>query len=199
MWLRWVTLVVWAVVAASALYWGLLLLVRVPSAPSAVTVADGPTAARGDLTRLLGAEQAPAAAPSVPEPAADARFSLVGVVSPRSPQAAREGVALIAVDGKAPKAFRVGAVVDGTHVLQAVNARGATLGPAGGATVITLSTVPPAPAATGQLPPAAVGAGTGAGAGATPSLRMQPPTPSVGTAAPMPVPPQMPNNPAALR
>ena len=196
MWLRWVTLVVWAVVAASALYWGLLLLVRAPSTPGAVTVAEGPAAARGDLTRLLGAELAPAATPQAPEPAADARFSLVGVVSPRSPQAAREGVALIAVDGKAPKAFRVGAVVDGTHVLQAVNARGASLGPAGGAPAITLNTVPPAPAATGQLPPA--------GAGAAPPLRMPfpmmpPQMPQGGSPSPMPVPPQVGGNPAALR
>ena len=87
-------------------------------------------AARGDLTRLLGVDPAPVVAAAAPEPAADARFKLVGVVSPRSPQAAREGLALIAVDGKPPRAYRVGAVVDGPNVLQAVNARGATLGPA---------------------------------------------------------------------
>jgi general secretion pathway protein C len=159
-------------------------------------VAEGPAAARGDLTRLLGAELAPAATPQAPEPAADARFSLVGVVSPRSPQAAREGVALIAVDGNAPKAFRVGAVVDGTHVLQAVNARGASLGPAGGAPAITLNTVPPAPAATGQLPPAGAGAAPPL---RMPSLTMPPQMPPGGSPAPMPVPPQVGGNPAALR
>jgi hypothetical protein len=106
------------------------------------------------------------------------------------------GVALIAVDGNAPKAFRVGAVVDGTHVLQAVNARGASLGPAGGAPAITLNTVPPAPAATGQLPPAGAGAAPPL---RMPSLTMPPQMPPGGSPAPMPVPPQVGSNPAALR
>ena len=149
---RWVTLFVWAAVAASALFWALKLLVTAAQAPPQVQVAEASVAARGDLTRLLGAEAPAALADAAPEPGADARFNLVGVLSPRAPQAAREGVALIAVDGKPARAFRVGTLVDGQNVLQSVNARGAELGPRNGPSLIALKIAPPAPAATGQLP-----------------------------------------------
>ncbi|HSQ71623.1 MAG TPA: type II secretion system protein N, partial [Rubrivivax sp.] len=142
----------WAGVAASAVAWGLKVFVQPLAVPPQALVAETGRAARGDLTRLLGADAPAPVAAVAPEPAADARFKLVGVVSPRSPQAAREGLALIAVDGKPPRAYRVGAVVDGAHVLQAVNPRGATLGPADGAALVALKLPPPAPAATGVLP-----------------------------------------------
>ena len=147
---RWVTFFVWAAVAASAGFWALQLMVKAPQAPPQVKVAEASVAARGDLTRLLGADAPAATATS--EAAADARFNLVGVLSPRAPQAAREGVALIAVDGKPARAFRVGTLVDGQNVLQSVHARGADLGPRNGPSLIALKIAPPAPAATGQLP-----------------------------------------------
>lgn len=140
---------VWALAAAGALLWGLKLFVKAPAAPPHTQLADAGGLARGDLTRLLGAEAAPEAPPQAVEPGPDARFQLIGVVSPRSPQAAREGVALIAVDGKPPRAYRVGAVIDGQNVLQSVNARGATLGPRDGAALVALNLPPPAPPATG--------------------------------------------------
>ena len=149
---RWITFFVWAAVAASALYWALKLGVKAPQAPPQVQLADSAVAARGDLSRLLGADATAPTAAAAPEPAADARFNLVGVLSPRAPQAAREGVALIAVDGKPARAFRVGTVVDGQNVLQSVNARGAALGPRDGPSLIALRITPPAAAATGQLP-----------------------------------------------
>jgi general secretion pathway protein C len=62
-------------------------------------------------------------------------------------------VALIAVDGKPPRAFRIGSVVDGQNVLKTVNARGATLGPRDGAALVALNLPPPPAAATGTLPP----------------------------------------------
>jgi general secretion pathway protein C len=154
MWARWATFLVWAAVAASAVAWGLKIFVRPPAAPPQALVAEAGRAARGDLTRLLGVDAPAPVAAKAPVPAADARFKLVGVVSPRSPQAAREGLALIAVDGKPPRAYRVGAVVEDAHVLQAVNPRGATLGPANGPALVALKLPPPAAAATGVLPPA---------------------------------------------
>lgn len=170
---RSVTFLVWAAVAASAVAWGLKVFVRPPAAPPQTLVAETGTAARGDLTRLLGADAPVVVAAVAPEPAADARFQLVGVVSPRSPQAAREGLALIAVDGKPPRAYRVGAVVDGGHVLQAVSPRGATLGPAEGAALVALKLPPPAAAATGMLPQAGR---DGAAPRAPPTLPRQTPT-----------------------
>ena len=154
MWVRTVTLLVWAGVTASALYWGLKLLVKAPPTPAQAQVAQTGAAVRGDLSRLLGVDAPPSVAAATPEPAPDARFNLVGVVSPRAKHAAGEAVALIAVDGKPARAYRIGAVVDGGHVLQSVSARGANLGPPGGASLIALNLAPPAPAATGQLPPA---------------------------------------------
>jgi general secretion pathway protein C len=172
---------VWALAAGSALLWAFKVLVTPAALPPHTQTAAPTLALRGDLTRLLGADAPPPVAAAAEEPVADARFQLVGVVSPRSPGAAREGLALIAVDGRPPKAFRVGAVVDGTTVLQSVAARGATLGPRDGAAVVALNLAPPAPAATGRLP----AAGTG---GAAPVPRPTRPQPSgVGMRPPLQV------------
>ena len=143
--------VIWALVAASATFWGLRLLVRAPAAPlHAVSVADAP-AARGDLTRLLGAPPVLANA-AVTAPELSTRFRLTGVMAPKPP--GTYGVALIAVDGKQPRAFRVGTRVDGELVLQSVSLRSAAIGPVQGSPAVVLELHPlPAPA-TGTLAPA---------------------------------------------
>ena len=180
-------------VAASAVFWGLRLWPAAPSpAEGAVPVAAA-TPPRGDLARVLGTDPPPPAAAQEPAPAvADSRFELVGVLSPRQAQAAREGVALIAVDGAPARAYRVGAPVTGETVLQAVAHNRATLGPRGGPAQVALELAPPAPAATGTLPGATPG--IGAGAGAQPGFpRPMPPQagPTAGVLAPMrPLPPR---------
>jgi general secretion pathway protein C len=142
------------VVAATAVFWGLRLLVRAPGAPAyAVPVGDA-SAVRGDLTRLLGA--APVARTGA-MPAADAnsRFRLLGIMAPKPVSGAAAslgGVALIAVDGKMPKAYAVGARLDGDLVLQSVSLRTVSIGPGQGTPAITLELPPPATAATGKLP-----------------------------------------------
>jgi general secretion pathway protein C len=140
---------VWAALAASALFWGLRLSATSPSAPPYVLPVGGGSVANGDLTRLLGAEAPPPSAVEAPA-AASSRFQLSGVVAPRGNTA--EGIALIAVDGKPPRPFRVGASVDGNLVVRSVDARHVRLGlPAGGGE-IELG-VPALPmAATGTLP-----------------------------------------------
>jgi general secretion pathway protein C len=174
------TLLVWAAVAAAALYWGLRLFARPIAVPPQAQLAEAAGVPRGDLTRLFGAD-APVAQAAAPEPATDARFTLLGVVNPRAPQAAREGLALISVEGKPPRAYRVGAVVDGPHVLKSVSARGATLGPREGAPVISLDLPPLPAAATGSFPPPAPLPG-----GASPRLS---PQTSMPQPAPMALPP----------
>lgn len=151
---RWWAFGVWVAVAAVAVYWGLALFVRTAPVPAHAGVAAVAPPLRGDLSRLLGADPV---VPVVvaPQAAPDARFQLVGVVAPQSRRADGEGVALIAVDGKPARAYRIGAVVDGEHVLQSVQPRGAALGPRGGAAVVALQIPPPAAANTGTLPPAA--------------------------------------------
>ncbi|WP_427913883.1 type II secretion system protein N [Ramlibacter sp. MMS24-I3-19] len=135
---RGTTFVLWAVAGASAIAWGLKL-----GNPNTLGVA--PAAVRPPLAadpaavaRLLGHVQgsgpaAPAAAPL------SSRFSLVGVVAARSQQ----GAALIAIDGRAPKPFRVGSSVDEGLVLQSVQARRAVLAATpDGPPVVTLELPP---------------------------------------------------------
>lgn len=149
---RWWTLGVWALAAASGAYWGLRLFSNPLPVPAHAKPVQAGVAPRGDLTRLFGVD-APPPVVETAEPAPDTRFQLIGVLSPRAPAAAGEGVALIAVDGKPPRAYRVGAVVDGQNVLKTVDPRGATLGPRDGAALVALNLAPPPPAATGAPPP----------------------------------------------
>lgn len=178
---RWFAFVIWAAVAATAAGWGLRLFVPALSAPAHTTMVDMTASARGDLTRLFGVEAPPPAADAPPP--ADTRFKLVGVAAPRSSANTGQGYALIAVDGKPARAFRIGAAVDGDTVLQEVRARGATLGPRGGPATVSLEIPPLAPAATGTMPAAT-------GPGAPPAQQALPP-PTVPNLPPaqMPAPP----------
>jgi general secretion pathway protein C len=189
---RWWTFGVWALVAGSAFFWGLRIFVQAPAAPPDTLVAQPGGDLRGDLTRLFGVDAPPpppAAAEAAPPP--DPRFTLVGVVSPRSAAAAREGVALIAIDGNPAKAYRVGMVVDGNTVLQAVQARGALLGPRGAPASVTLELPPLPPPATGTLP------SIGGGDATQPPGMGRPVMP--GGARPMPAPPGTPGYSPALQ
>jgi general secretion pathway protein C len=164
---RLMTAVVWAVVAAAAAYWGLQLFIRGPAAPAHALAAPQAVPAAADWSRIFGIEVQPVVAAEPPPPPPDTRFQLLGVVAPRQ-AAGGLGVALIAVDGKPPKAYRVGSAVDGDTVLQSVQTRGANLGPRGGPARAIL-----------QLPPvSAVGAAAAPGPD--------------GNAAPMSPPPDMP-------
>jgi len=198
---RWWAFGLWAAVAASAVYWGLKLFVPGVPAPAHAVVAATAASPRGDLTRLLGADPV---APVAAAPPPSARFQLIGVVAPRSSAANREGLALIAVDGKPPRAYRVGAVIEGDLVLKTVGQRGASLGPRDGAASVALDIPPPMPAATGTLPPA--------GQPAPPAPTMRPPLGARPLAAPgalpqgmarppqqAPNPGQMPNRPEAAQ
>ena len=128
------TLAIWALAAASAAYWGLRLTARPPGMP-APTAAPAPVAADMQaMARLLGAVTA-----QTPQAAAapvSSRFALVGVLAG---QQGGSGAALIAVDGKPAKPYRVGATVDAGLVLQSLGPRQARLG-AGqeGVTTVTL-------------------------------------------------------------
>lgn len=127
---RLLSLFIWLLVAASAAYWGLRLLVRPQPVPGQAVVAAGPAAAVGDLSRLLG--QAPVQAAAQPaQVAAESRFRLVGVVAPRTGQAS--GLALISVDGKPPRTVGVGREVEPGLRLLSVSQRQADLGAGGSA------------------------------------------------------------------
>lgn len=175
--LRSLTFGVWALVAASAVAWGVKLTARPLPVPPGTAVATTTVASAADLTPLFGATAPPpvvAAETAPPPPPESSRFQLIGVVAAR--HAARaQGVALIAVDGKTPRAYRVGAVVDGELVLQAVHARAATIGPRGGVALVSLELPPLPPPATGVPGAAPAAMPTGAAPAALPTGAMPAP------------------------
>lgn len=147
---------VWAAVAACAAFWGLRVLVAPRPVPSQAQPVSSADAQRGDVLRLFAAAALPSAATGVSEPGLASRFKLIGVMAPKDGERGREqGIALIAVDEKPPRAYRVGARVDSALVLQAVAARSAVIGPAQGAPAVQLDLPALPPPATGSLPPAA--------------------------------------------
>ena len=116
-----VTLLVWGAVAFSAVTWGLRWSAT-GAAPSNATAA-AQTLPEVDATaaaRSLGAAPVQAAA----TPTLASRFQLQGVMA-GGPNA---GAALIAVDGKPAKPYRVGAVVADGMVLQSVEGRRISVG-----------------------------------------------------------------------
>lgn len=170
---RLASFVIWSLVAAAAVFWGLRFGVRSPQAPSYAVPVDQSAPPRTDLARLFGAPATVAMAAARPEAAS--RFRLLGVMAPKRKsrdEPANYGLALIAVDGKPAKAYTVGARLDGGLVLQSVGLRTASLGPAdGGRSMLLELPTLPAPA-TGVLP--------------------IPGTGGVASAMPRPVPPAQP-------
>jgi general secretion pathway protein C len=168
-------ILVWTLVLGSALSWAYTLTRTAEAAPAAAPAALAPVAAPADLVRLLGSDPVAVPVETLPPPVATTRMQLIGVISPGAQGGARGGLALIALNGQPAKVYRVGMVVDGNSVLQAVEARGAKLGPKGGPTQIALRTV-----------------AAGSGAAAEP----QPEAAPVAAAEPQPSPPP-PNAPPA--
>lgn len=182
--------VVWALVAATVVFWGLRLGVRAPSAPPFTVPVTGEAALRGDLARLFGSTPtATAAAPVATAPELASRFRLLGLMAGREPT--DPGLALIAVDSKPARAYTVGATIDEGLVLQSVSLRSAAIGPAEGSPAVTLE-IPPLPApATGTLPQAAAPTAPSPPPGRTATL---PPRPAAAATAlpPLPVRPPPP-------
>ena len=117
------SLLVWGAVAFSAVTWGLRWSATGASPSNATTAAQAlPEVDVSAAARSLGAAPVQAAA----APTLASRFQLQGVMA-GGPNA---GAALIAVDGKAAKPYRVGAVVADGLVLQSAQGRRVTLGAA---------------------------------------------------------------------
>lgn len=116
----------WTLVAASLGFWSWWALRPKPQPVAIVAVA---VAAGADLTPLLGAPPSAGGAPVLDSPGLASRIRLLGVVAPREglTDRPRGGVALLAVDGKPPRPYRVGARLDSELMLQAVGQRTATI------------------------------------------------------------------------
>jgi general secretion pathway protein C len=150
--------VIWAAVAARIVFWALRLWAQPIAAPAHATLVSNASGFKGDLSRVFGPDAAPLAmaTAAAPQMQADARFRLIGVVAPRPAAANAEGLALIATDGKPPKAYRVGTQVDGDLVLLAVHSRGASLGPRGQPAQVSLELPALPPPSTGTMPGSAL-------------------------------------------
>jgi general secretion pathway protein C len=121
---RLAALVLWGLAAGSCVYWGLKIAPSAPSAAVAAPVRVTPPADPIAVARILGASPAiSTGAAATPVASLASRFNLLGVVASRS----HRGAALIAVDGKPPRPFHVGSLIDTNLVLQAVEGRRATL------------------------------------------------------------------------
>lgn len=172
---RLLSLLVWAAVGASVLAWGLKFWGRGTPLPANATVARALPPAGMDLVRVLGTPPPqPVAAPETV--AVDSRFKLLGLAAPRAGQTG--GLALIAVDGKPARTWRVGREVEPGLRLLAVSHRRAELGVPGAPPALTLELPPLAQAQRGR---------PGEMPGATPGL--MPVAPAVGAMPGLPAVP----------
>jgi general secretion pathway protein C len=178
--------VIWALVAAAMVFWGMRLVVQAAPVPLNAAVVGESTSARGDLSRLFGAEPVAQVAAA---PAASSRFRLLGVMAakPGREGSMTPGVALISIDGKPARAFTAGARIEEQLVLQNVSLRTASIGVDKGPTSFVLELPALPPPATGTLPRPVMDGAPGAAAAPAPVPVLSPrPAPSPAAA---PVPP----------
>ena len=185
---------IWALAAASVVFWGLRLtapsdavappaVLKRPSEPDPAAVAQA-----------LGAVSNQPVAAATPEAAS--RFALLGVVA----DADQQGAALIAVDGKPARPFKVGTKVADGFVLQSVTTRAVALGPdADGKAALTLQlptrplAIPSPPQPLQSTPPPAAVAPPQPAMPAPPPAGAAQPSPA-GTPPGVAVPPTLPPN-----
>ncbi|MCK6420585.1 MAG: hypothetical protein L6Q73_06715 [Aquabacterium sp.] len=166
---RLLSFVVWALAAGGAAFWALRLGAPVTPVPAhaARAVADA-SVPPADLARLFGVP--PAAAPvepsAPPPPSASSRFKLIGVIAPRA--GGPQGLALLAVDGGPPRAYRIAARVANDWVVRSVGHRRVELAPAAGGPAVVLELPLLAEASRGALPPAGPQVAQAARAGGLP-------------------------------
>ncbi len=136
------TFVLAALAAGSAVFWALHLTAPLQSAAlPAVDLQQPVLADTAAVVRALGGSVDAVSTPVAGPALAASRFALTGVIA-----GASRGAALIAVDGKPPKPYRVGARVADEWVLRSVQPRRAVLvqvdatgqAPATGGTELTL-------------------------------------------------------------
>ena len=192
--------VIWVAAAAGAVFWALRLAAAPIAVPPGTTLASAGGVPRADLSRLLGTP--PPVVATAPLPAAEsARFRLLGVIADGRPPAAgathsrAAGVALLTIDGKPPRALRVGASIEGGLVLQSVSRRGAAIGPPGGPASVTLE-LPPLPSpATGEPVRLQPDGSIAGGRPNLPAMPVVPPPPGLGGTPPLLPPPGLPGQP----
>jgi general secretion pathway protein C len=121
-WLRLVTFLMAALAAGSAAYWVLKWSATPASGVNAPAISRSAPTDPSVVARLLGGAQTAVAALA---DTAASRFKLMGVVT----TGASTGYALISVDGKPARPYRVGAAVNDSLVLHSLAPRSAALAP----------------------------------------------------------------------
>src|SRR5215213_4488878 len=82
--------VIWALIAATVVFWVLRLGVHAPPAPLHA-IAVGDAVGGSDLTRLLGSPPVAEAPRAAAAPEAASRFRLLGIMAPKQPETAGTG------------------------------------------------------------------------------------------------------------
>jgi general secretion pathway protein C len=167
---RILALLVWALAAASVVFWGLRWFakpVAVPPTASSVAMNSAPA---GDLSKLWTGPALAASAVEVPAaPELASRIQMAGALAPR--EGSSGGIALLTVDGRPSQAFKPGQVIEGDNIVQSIGSEGVKIGPRGADPVLTLPLPTMPAAATGTLPPPAT-VGMAAPAMASPAAPM---------------------------
>jgi general secretion pathway protein C len=151
---------VWALVTASLVFWSYRLILAPAAAPASTAASSALPPAQDMYARLLG-ESGAAERTAAEPPAAASRFQLSGIIAPTDDDHDHdeddEGIALIAVDGRRARAFRVGEIVDAGLRLGKVSQRSAVLLADDGTAPIVLEVKSPA-AVFARVPPPLPGA-----------------------------------------
>jgi general secretion pathway protein C len=187
---RWTASLVWAALAASLVFWALRLGAGPQPAPAGLQTVAPDQSARGDILRLFA--NPPAAEAPAQQAAVASRFKLLGVVAGADDRA--RGWAVLSVDGKPARAVPVGAVVDGTWIVQAVGPRRVEIGPVGAPALAVLELPAPPVAATGSLGAGVAGLPAAPGVnGVAAAVTQPPPVAIVPPAEVAPPPPPLPD------
>lgn len=153
------TLAAWALAAWGASYWALQFAgARPPAATPAVAAAPPVATEPVQVARLFG----PAIEVKAPEPVAPVvvdpsrRFALVGVVAGR----AADSLALLSLEGKPARPYRVGSRIDNAFTLKSVTTRSAVLTEADTGTTFTVNLAVPGASQSGPTGMPSASAGT---------------------------------------
>jgi general secretion pathway protein C len=201
---RWLAFVVWALLGATVVTWLLQFMSAPLPVPAHAIAVDTAASVRTDMTRLFG-KPAAAASEAAPTQVADDRLKLIGLAASLSPTDSASSLALISLDGKPPKSYRIGSVIDGDRQVLAIRKGSVDIGPSGGpvAFSLTLPGLPPPATGTpqsmgGPVPGVAPGQAPAMAPGAVPQpppaveMQPQPAAPPPPVEAQPIAPPQVP-------
>jgi general secretion pathway protein C len=193
--MRLITALLWALATASVVYWGLRLggagaTRAAPAAEHSAPAGDASTRLAA-LARVLGATPSTEAVPVIIAPN---RFGLFGVVAQGS-----DGAALLVIDGKPARPYRVGTQLEEGLLLQSVGPRHVVLAASAGGPALHRLELPGPMAANSAAATAAAAAAAAATATAAAAATAPPAPPRAAPqVAPAAQAPALPRPPATL-